>query len=34
MEKNNFYQKVYLAASKIAFGKEATFSKITDLIYE
>ena len=33
MEKNNFYPKVYLTASKIPFGKEATFGQITDLIF-
>ena len=34
MEKNHFYQKVYLTVSKIPKGKVATYGKIADLIYE
>ncbi len=34
MEKNNFYQKVYLTVSKIPYGKIATYGQIADLIYE
>ena len=34
MEKNHFYQKVYLTVSKIPYGKVATYSQIADLIYE
>ena len=33
MEKNHFYQKVYLTPSKIPYGKEATYGQIADLIY-
>ena len=34
MEKNHFYQKVYLTVSKIPYGKVATYGQIADLIYE
>ena len=34
MEKNHFYQKVYLKVSKIPYGKVATYGQIADLIYE
>ena len=34
MEKNNFYQNVYLTVSKITYGKVATYGQIADLIYE
>ena len=33
MEKNNFYQKVYITVSKIPYGKVATYGQIADLIY-
>ena len=33
MEKNNFYQKVYLTVSRIPNGKVATYGQIADLIY-
>ena len=33
MEKNHFYQKVYLTVSKIPYGKIATYGQIADLIY-
>ena len=33
MEKNHFYQKVYLTVSKIPYGKVATYGQISDLIY-
>ena len=33
MEKKYFYQKVYLTVSKIPYGKVATYSQISDLIY-
>ena len=33
MEKNHFYQKVYLTVSKIPYGKVATYGQIADLIY-
>ena len=33
MEKNLFYQKVYLTVSKIPYGKVATYGQIADLIY-
>ena len=32
MEKNYFYQKVYLTVSKIPYGKVATYGQIADLI--
>ena len=34
MEKNHFYQKVYLKVSEIPFGKVAIYSQIADLIYD
>ena len=34
MEKNHFYQKVYLAVSNIPCGKVATYGQIADLIHE
>ena len=34
MEKNHFYQKVYLKVSKIPYGEVATYGQIADLIYE
>ena len=34
MEKNHFYQKVYLTVSKIPYGKIATYGQIADLINE
>ena len=34
MEKNHFYQNVYLTLSKIPYGKVATYGQIADLIYE
>ena len=33
MEKNHFYQKVYITVSKIPYGKVATYGQIADLIY-
>ena len=33
MEKNHFYQKVYLTVSKIPYGKVATNGQIDDLIF-
>ena len=33
MEKNDFYQKVYITVSKIPYGKVATYGQIADLIY-
>ena len=33
MEKNHFYQKVYLTVSKVPYGKVATYGQIADLIY-
>ena len=33
MEKNHFYQKVYLTVSEIPYGKVATYGQIADLIY-
>ena len=33
MEKNHFYQKVYITVSKIPHGKVATYDQIADLIY-
>jgi len=34
MEKNYFYQKIYLTVSKIPYGKVATYGQIADLIHE
>jgi len=34
MEKNHFYQKVYLNVSKIPYGRVASYGQIAELIYE